>query len=55
MLCYLGDMLSSEGGAGEGSRMKIVCAWNKFSELSPILTARGTSVKLIGKIFSTLY
>ena len=51
--CYLGDMLSSGGGAGEASRMRIRCAWKKFRELSPILTARGASLTLKGKIYST--
>ena len=51
--CYLGDMLSSGGGAGEASRVRIRCAWKKFRELSPILTARGASLTLKGKIYST--
>ena len=32
--CYLWDMLSSGGGAGEASRVRIRCAWKKFRELS---------------------
>ena len=33
--------------------MRIRCAWKKFRELSPILTARGASLTLKGKIYST--
>ena len=50
--CYLGDMLSSGVGAGEASRVRVRCAWKKFRELSPILTARGASLTLKGKIYS---
>ena len=50
--CYLGDMLGSSGGPGEASRMRVKCAWKKFRELSPILTTRGTSLTLKGKIYS---
>ena len=27
------------------------CAWDKFRELSPILTARGVSLKVRGKVY----
>ncbi|HXJ94687.1 MAG TPA: reverse transcriptase domain-containing protein [Terriglobia bacterium] len=50
--CYLGDMLGFSGGAGEASRMRVKCAWKKFRELSPILTTRGASLALKGKIYS---
>ena len=30
----------------EASRMRVKCAWGKFSELSPILTAKRGSLKL---------
>ena len=49
--CYLGDMIGAGGGAELASRMRVRCAWNKFRELSPILTARGASLKLKGKIY----
>ena len=48
--CYLGDMISSGGGAEEASRMIVERAWGKFRELSPILTARRTSLKLKEKV-----
>ena len=51
--CYLGDMIGSGGGAEEASRMRVKCAWGKFRELSPILTARRASLKLKGKVYRT--
>ena len=53
VFCYLGDMIEAGGGAGEASRVRVRCAWKKFRELSPILTTRGASWKLKGKIYST--
>ena len=50
--CYLGDMIGSGGGAEEASRARVRCAWAKFRELSPILTARGASLKMKGKLYS---
>lgn len=49
--CYLGDMLGKGGGAEEASRTRVRCAWGKFNELGPILTMRGASLKLKGKIY----
>ena len=50
--CYLGDMIGSGGGAEEASRARVRCAWAKFRELSPLLTARGASLKVKGKLYS---
>ena len=50
--CYLGDIIGSGGGAEEASRARVRCAWAKFRELSPILTARGASLKVKGKLYS---
>ena len=50
--CYLGDMIGAGGGAGEASRTRVRCAWKKFRELSPVLTLKGASLKLKGKIYS---
>ena len=44
--CYLGDMLNCGGGAGAASRVRVGCAWKKFRELNPILTAQGGSLTL---------
>ena len=51
--CYLSDMIGSGGGAEETSRARVRCAWAKFRELSPILTARGASLKVKGKLYGT--
>ena len=51
--CYLGDVLSAGGGAEEASRARVRCAWGKFNELAPIITSRGASLKLKGKIYRT--
>ena len=45
--CYLGDTLGA-GGVEEAERARVRCAWAKFKELSPILTARGTSNRIRG-------
>lgn len=50
--CYLGDMIGSGGGAEEASRARVRCAWAKFRELSPLLAARGASLKVKGKLYS---
>jgi hypothetical protein len=50
--CYLGDMMGSGGGAEEASRARVRCAWAKFRELSPLLTARDASLKVKGKLYS---
>jgi len=49
--CYLGDMIAGSGGAEEASIARVRCAWAKFRELSGILTRRGASLKLKGKIY----
>ena len=41
--CYLGDTLGAGGGVDEAARARVRCAWAKFKEISPILTARGAS------------
>ena len=51
--CYLGDMLGCGGGADDAVRTRVKCAWGKFRELAPILTVRGMSLKMKGKIYST--
>ena len=49
--CYLGDMLGKGGGAEAASRVRVRCAWGKFNDLAPILTMRGASLKMKGKIY----
>ena len=50
--CYLGDTLGSGGGVVEAARVRVRCAWAKFKELSPILTVRGASYRIKGRIYS---
>ena len=50
--CYLGDMIGAGGGAGDAVRARVRCAWGKFNELKPILTVRGASLRLKGKIYA---
>ena len=49
--CYLGDMIGAGGGAEEAARSRVRCAWAKFKELAPILTSRGASLKVKGKVY----
>ena len=49
--CYLGDTLGVGGGVEEVARARVRCAWAKFMELSPILTARGASYHIKGNIY----
>src|SRR5271166_3171410 len=46
-------MIGSGGGAEDASSMRVKCAWGKFRELSPILTARRASLKLKGNVYRT--
>ena len=36
----------------EVARARVRCAWAKFKEFSPILTARGASYRIKGKIYN---
>src|SRR3989442_4056212 len=49
--CYLGDGIGKGGGAGEASRARVRCAWEKFRDLRRLLTARGASLRVKGKIY----
>ena len=51
--CYLGDMIAAGGGAEEASRARVRCAWAKFKELAPILTSRGASLKVKGRVYKS--
>jgi len=48
---HLGDMIGTDGGAEEASRARVRSAWAKFKELTPVLTARGASLKVKGKVY----
>jgi len=51
--CYLGDMINANGGAESASVVRARCAWQKFRELSSILTAKYVSLKLKGRVYDT--
>src|SRR3989442_11721644 len=49
--CYLGDVIGKGGGAEEASKARERCAWGKFRDLRRLLTARGASLRVTGKIY----
>jgi hypothetical protein len=51
-LCSLGDVIGAGGGADDASRARARSGWKKFQDLAPVLTLRGASLKLKGKIYS---
>ena len=51
--CYLGDMLSSDGGCEHAVISRMNKAWNKFRELKPVLCAKGISLKVKGRVYIT--
>ena len=52
-LCYLGDMLSQEGGCEHAILKRIQTVWLKFRELSGLLIGKGTSLRAKGIIYTT--
>ena len=51
--CYLGDMLSQEGGCEHAILKRIQTGWLKFRELSGLLIRKGTSLRSKGIIYTT--
>ena len=49
--CYLGDMLDSSGGAELAATTRMQSGWNKFRELSPLLSSRAPSLWMKGRVF----
>src|SRR3989442_4895117 len=49
--CYLGDVIGKGGDAEESSIARVRCAWGKFMNLKRLLTARGASLRVQGKIY----
>src|SRR5260221_8826832 len=47
----LGDMINADGGADSAVVARVRSAWKKFRELSPILTRKGASLVLKGKVY----
>ena len=48
---YMDDVIGKGGGAEEASRARVRCAWGKFRDLRMLLTVRGASLRLKGKIY----
>jgi len=48
---YLGDMIEEGRGCEETSRVRLRGAWCKFRELSHILTKRGASLIVKGRLY----
>ena len=43
--CYLGDMLSADGGCELSTTARVKTAWKRFKELKPVLSSRHLSFK----------
>jgi len=50
--CYLGDMLSVDGGADAAVENRIQIGWNKFRQLAPLLTNKDISLRVRGRLYS---
>src|SRR5206468_4493358 len=44
-------MISANGGAGSAAAMRVRSAWCKFNKLLQILTTKGVSLHMKGKIY----
>ena len=53
--CYLGDMLAARRGETAAVTARIQSAWEMFRELSPVLTSRGTQLKVKGKVYDACF
>ena len=51
--CYVGDMLSADGGCDLAVTTRGSVAWCKFRKRLPILTSKHMSLKTCGKLFSS--
>jgi len=51
-LCYLEDIISTGGGAGESSVTRVRSGWKKFRELLQLLTLRGLSLQTKGYFYA---
>jgi len=49
--CCLGALICAGGEAEETSGARVRCAWVRFKELAPVLTSRGASLKVKGKVY----
>jgi len=51
--CYLGDMLSVDGGADAAVETRIEVGWNKFKQLVALLTNMDVSLTMRGRLYSS--
>jgi hypothetical protein len=51
--CYLGDVLSTEGGVQGAVVARIRAGWKKFKEVAKVLCMRGLSLKLKGVLYKS--
>jgi len=51
--CYLGDMLSVDRDADAAVETRIRIGWNKFRQLVPLLTNKGMSFIVRGRLYSS--
>ena len=51
---YLGDVISTEGGAQEAVTSRIRSAWKKFKEVSNVICGRSISLKVRGTLYKKL-
>jgi hypothetical protein len=49
--CYLGDVIEAGGGVESAVRARIQKAWGKFRELGSIITRKGMSIKVKGRVY----
>ena len=50
---YLGDVISTEGGAQEAVTSRIRSAWKKFKEVSNVICGRSIPLKVRGTIYKS--
>jgi hypothetical protein len=46
-------MLDADGGVDSAVTTRVRCAWNKFRELAPFLTAKRVSLQVKGKVYES--
>jgi len=51
--CYLGDMLSVDGGADAAEEIRILIGWNKFRQMVRLLTNKDISLIVRGRLYSS--
>ena len=52
-ICYLGDMLSVNRDADAAVETRIRVRWNKFRQLLPLLTNKGISLIVRGRLYNS--